>query len=336
MTTASWRLRARRMRVLVVVLGLLLLGCSAGSGRGKPSEFPPLPVLGPVSAAFDGDLGDPSLLITPTEPTAIVFGTGDPPFRIPTATSPDLQHWTQGPDAFPRLPRWAAPDPAYAGTWAPAAVAIGAGFNLYVTVPDAAHRAPCIAVATSAEAGGPYSDALGHPLICQPELGGSIDPSVVRGPDGGLTLLWKTNGACCASPSSLWAQTLRPDGLGLTGSAHLLLSARVAWQRGVVEEPAAVPASHGGWWLFYSGDSYDQPGYSIGLAWCRELTAPCVETADHPFRSTSTDERSPGGLEVFQRPDGSAAAVFDTWSRPTRDGRYRCCRTLDVASLANL
>ena len=75
----------------------------------------------------------------------------------------------------------------------------------------------------------------------------------------------------------------------------------------MVEEPAAVQASRGGWWLFYSGDSYDQPGYSIGLAWCRSLTEPCTETSDHPLLSTVGDQRSPGGLEFYTRPDGSPA-----------------------------
>ena len=97
-----------------------------------------------------------------------------------------------------------------------------------------------------------------------------------------------------------------------------------------------MPASRGGWWLFYSGDSYDQPGYAIGLAWCRSLTAPCVETADHPLRSTSRDQLSPGGLEIFHRSDGGTAAVFDTWSRSPRNGRYRCCRNVNIASLQGL
>jgi beta-xylosidase len=322
----------------VAVLLLLLVSCSTGGGQRTRTDIPALPVLGPVTGGFDGDLGDPFLLTSSSDPAYIVFGTDDAPSRIPTATSNDLVHWTPGPDAFPRLPAWSAPDPDYSGTWAPAVLPVGTGFNLYLTVPDAAARAPCIAVATSASRrpGGPYSDALGHPLVCQPELGGSIDPSVVRGADGTLTLLWKTNGICCATPASLWAQRLRPDGLAVVGPAQLLLSAGLAWQRGVVEEPAAVPASRGGWWLFYSGDSYDQPGYAIGLAYCRSLTAPCVETADHPLRSTTGSQLSPGGLEIFQRPDGSTEAVFDTWSRPPRDGRYRCCRNVDIASLQGL
>ena len=101
------------------------------------------------------------------------------------------------------------------------------------------------------------------------------------------------------SRATLWSQRLRPDGLGLQDVPHRLLSADRGWQRGIVEEPAAVPASHGGWWLFYSGDSYDQPGYSIGLAWCRTLTESCTETSGQPLLRTKGDQRSPGGLGVL-------------------------------------
>jgi beta-xylosidase len=300
-----------------------------------------LPTLGPAVTVFDGDVGDPFLLDTHSSAGAIVFGTGTPPYRIPTATSPDLVHWQQGPDAFPDLPTWSAPDPDDAGTWAPVVRVFGDHYLMYLTVPDAASHSPCLAVATARKPGGPYRDALGHPLLCQPALGGAIDPAVAVEPDGDLRLLWKSNGICCTesepySRATLWSASLRPDGLAIVGQPQALLSADESWQHGVIEEPAVVAASGGGWWLFYSGDGYDQPGYSIGLAWCRDLTTPCAATTHRPLLTSVGDQRSPGGLEVFRRPDGSLAVVFDTWNRPPRNGRYYCCRSIDIAPLANV
>jgi beta-xylosidase len=301
-------------------------------------------VLGPATTVFDGDVGDPFLLDTHTSAGAVVFGTGTPPFRIPTATSSDLVHWRQGPDAFPDLPSWSAPDPDFAGTWAPAVRAFGDHYLMYLTVPDAATHSPCLAVATARSPAGPYRDVLGHPLLCQPTLGGAIDPAVAVEPDGALRLLWKSNGTCCTasepprsqSRATLWSQLLRPDGLATLGAPHALLGADEPWQHGIVEEPAVVAASSGGWWLFYSGDGYDQPGYSVGLAWCRDLQTRCAETADRPLLVSTGDQRSPGGLEVFHRPDGRLAVVFDTWNRPPRNGRYYCCRSIDIAPLSKV
>jgi hypothetical protein len=327
---ARWLLIGR-----LVALVSMVVGCSAGGQASNPPRTPPPPVLGAARTVFDGDLGDPFILKDPHGPNYVVFGTGTPPWRIPTATSDDLLHWREGPDAFPILPSWSSPDPDDARTWAPAVMAIGNRFVMFLTVPDARSGRPCIAVATSTLLAGPYTDALGGPLVCQPELGGSIDPSVTRQPGGALTLLWKSNGTD-HDGSALWSADLRPDGLAVVGVPHHLLGADRPWQRGVVEEPAAVPATAGGWWLFYSGDSYDQPGYSIGVAWCRVLSAPCVETSDQPVLRTVGKQLSPGGLEVFRSVGGSPVAVFDTWSRPPRNGRYYCCRSLDIAQLRNL
>ena len=351
-TASLWQRRSEQrrsqrrgiaVRLLLGTTILLSVACST-TGKAAPSAAKApgrLPVLRAAATVFDGDIGDPFVLDTHTSAGYLAFGTGTPPFRIPTATSTDLVHWHQGPDAFPMLPDWSAPDPDYARTWAPAVRALGGRYLMYLTAPDAASDQPCLAVASATRPGGPYRDALGHPLLCQPDLGGSIDPALASSPDGGLYLLWKSNGTCCTAPTphrpaTLWSQRLSSDGLALTGTAHPLLSTDEAWQRGVVEEPAAVPASRGGWWLFYSGDSYDRAGYSIGLAWCPTLAGPCTETADRPLRKTVGDQRSPGGLEVFRRSDGSLAAVFDTWNRPTRNGRYYCCRSIEIASLGDL
>ena len=326
---------------LVVVIALVVVGAALLARSHSPaatSATPRLPVLGPARDAYDGDLGDPFVLPV-TDGGHVVsfvaFGTGDFPARVPTAHTSDLSTWERGPDALPNLPAWAGSDPRNSLSWAPAALQTAKGYILYITLPDARSGQQCIAATTSTKPDGPYTGVGDGPLLCQHDLGGSIDPTVVRDRSGTLHMLWKNDGNSVGAPSSLWEQELAPDGLGLRGTAHRLLSAAQPWQGGIVEEPAAIPAANGGWWLFYSGNFFDRPEYATGLAYCPTLEGPCRETTDGPFLATPALQQdrqfAPGGLETFRDTSGELWAVFDTWNRPTRNGRFYCCRSLQLA-----
>ena len=319
----------------VVVAGAVLVAVRQPTEATQP---PRLPELGPARDAYDGDLGDPFVLPVRAGGTVVsfvAFGTGDWPARVPTARTVDLKTWEQGPDALPQLPAWAGADPKNSLSWAPAALQTDHGFVLYITLPDAPSGQQCIAAATSPVPEGPYEGAGAGPLLCQHDLGGSIDPALVRDRDGGLHMLWKNDGNSVGVASSLWEQDLAPDGLSVRGSAHRLLTAGQPWQGDIVEEPAMIPASAGGWWLFYSGNFLDRPEYATGLAYCPTLQGPCRETGDGPFLATPAlqQERqfAPGGLDTFTDGAGTLWAVFDTWNRPTRNGRFYCCRSLQLA-----
>jgi beta-xylosidase len=324
--------------VILLVAGVVMIGRS-----GRATATPRPPVLGPVRTAYNGDLGDPFVLPVTAGGSVtgfVAFGTGDWPDRIPTARSSDLATWQKGPDALPDLPAWARPDPKHSFSWAPAVLDTGAGFVMYVTLPDVASGQQCIGVATSAVPEGPYTPARAGPLVCQHKLGGSIDPAVTRDRTGGLHLLWKDEGNTLGRPSGLWIQALTADGLGLTGTPHRLISARQRWEDKIVEEPAIIPAADGGWWLFYSGNHFDTPTYATGLAWCPSLEGPCRETSDHPFLTTGdlgvSGQAAPGGLETFRDARGALWAVLDTWNRPVRNGRFRCCRSVLLAEILSV
>jgi len=266
--------------------------------------------------------------------SVVLFGTDDPPDHIPTATSTDLAEWTHGPDAVPVLPSWADPDPGDRLTWAPTAAMVGGRHLLYVTVQDAAAHRQCIAVLTADSAVGPYRDARGSPPVCQVSLGGSIDPSVTTAA-GRMRLVWKADGNCCGLPASLWEQDLSPTGLDVSGSPHHLLTADAAWQGGIVENPALLPASRGGWWLFYSANRFDRAAYTTGLAWCATPHGPCRETSSGPFLTGTGHQFSPGGLDFFRDQHGRLWAAFATWNRPPRNGQFFCCRSLDLAPVVS-
>ncbi|HEV7535549.1 MAG TPA: glycoside hydrolase family 43 protein [Acidimicrobiia bacterium] len=324
--------------VMVLVAAVLVVGRS-----GRATATPRPPVLGPVRVAYNGDLGDPFVLPVMTGGSAtgfVAYGTGDWPARIPTARSSDLVTWQKGPDALPDLPGWARPDEKHSLSWAPAVLDTGHGLVMYVTLPDAGSGQQCIAVAAAGAPEGPYAGVGDGPLLCQHDLGGSIDPAVTRDHAGGLHLLWKDEGNTRGRPSSLWEQALTADGLGLAGVPHRLLSARQRWENKIIEEPAVTPAADGGWWLFYSGNHFDTPGYATGLAYCPSLEGPCRDISDRPFLATAglgvEGQSAPGGLETFRDGHGALWAVLDTWNRPVRNGRFRCCRSVLLAEILSV
>ena len=323
-----------------VVAAVVLVGPVAGQVAAQESAgIPSLPVLGPPRDAYDGDLGDPFVLPVKDGGSGhvtrfVAFGTGDFPARVPTATTADLMTWQRGPDALPDLPAWAGADPKNALSWAPAALQRSDGtFVLYISLPERSSGRECIAAEVANRAEGPYTDPGPGPLLCQRDAGGSIDPSLVTDRDGGLHLLWKNDGNSVGKPAALWEQSLAADGLHLTGRPHFLMAANAGWQGGIVEEPAAMPASGGGWWLFYSGNWFDTAAYGTGVAWCAELSGPCRPAQAAPVLATAGPLQAPGGLETFADAAGNRWAVFDTWNRPARNGRFYCCRSLYLARI---
>ena len=329
--------------VVLLLCALLVGALLVASQHHGTAALARLPILGPARVVYDGDIGDPFVLPVTSGGKVtnfVVFGTGDWPARVPTAHSTDLATWHEGPDAMAQLPRWTAPDPKNSLSWAPAALETGNGYVLYLTLPEARSGQQCIGAASSSLPDGPYTGVGDGPLVCQHDIGGSIDPALTRDPAGRLHMFWKNDGNSVGVPSSIWEQQLTPDGLGLVGIAHRLLTAGLPWQGGIIEEPAVIPAADGGWWLFYSANFFDLPEYATGLAYCPNIEGPCRDTSDEPFLATPAlhqeNQFAPGGLETFRDANGSLWAVFDTWNRPTRDGRFYCCRSLQLAPVLSV
>jgi beta-xylosidase len=185
---------------------------------------------------------------------------------------------------------------------------------------------------------GPYVDASPAPMLCQRSIGGSIDPTIVRGSGGAEFLLWKNDGNATHVPDGIWAQQLTPDGLGVVGAAHRLLGPDQPWELGIVEAPAMTPASTGGYWLFYSGGAWDSGQYGTGLAYCAAITGPCRETSPRPFLASSATLTSPGGLDTFTDTHGRLWVAFTSLVRVPSDrhpGRYYYNRVLDIAAFVS-
>lgn len=348
-------------RVLVAVG--LALACVADTRGGDPRSPTAgrlalaLPVLGdshPIGAADRSleDIGDPFVLPVAggvggdPRPTYVVYWTTDWLANVPTAVSHDLVHWRRIDDALPTLPswaetvhpppRWSAPAGVSTMTWGPTVTPTTGGWLMYYSTRSAADRTQCLGVAFSTSATGPFVDSSSAPLLCQPGLGGDIDPAVVAtAAGGGHVLLWKNDGNSSGVPVSIWEQPLTADGRATSGSPVRLIAADQPWEHGIVEGPAMLPDSTGGWWLFYSGGTWQSDTYDTGVARCATVSGPCRKPVTAPLLASVPTAVSPGGLDTFVDFTGTLQASYSAFPRQPADARAAMAspRVLEIAPI---
>ncbi len=320
--------RASFLGLVAVVAG----GCKAS---GDP---PPEPVEALYPPVLRTDFPDPHILEHEGRYFAYATNTGG--VNVPMASATDLAAWRllqdeRQPgrlhDAMPTLPSWAK-----AGfTWAPEVLKTGDGFVLYFTARHAASDLQCVGAATSQDPRGPFVSQDSEPLVCQLELGGTIDASPFRAPDGQLYLYFKNDGnhPSFRLPTELFAQRLSADGLSLTGAPVSLVRNDRPWEGHVVEAPTMV--EHGGAYvLFFSASYYgwnddqDISTYAMGYATCQGPLGPCTDAPDNPLLASTPQPclSGPGHQSVFQS-GGRDYLSFHSWSatsacRPSKLGRY--------------
>lgn len=234
-------------------------------------------------------------LIRSDFPDAFVLRAGDAFYayatnaggkNVPTALSRNLVDWTPGGDAMPVLPPWARKG----STWAPEVLKVGSSYVLYFTAPSRKRDVQCVGAAVAAAPEGPFTSTAEEPLVCQADLGGTIDPSPFRDTDGRLYLYFKNDGnnPRIHKPTQIWVQPLAPDGLSVTGEPKPILRDRLRWEGGLIEAPTMIHAP-AGYFLFFSGNDFawqaDQrlSAYAIGYARCEGPAGPCTEAGDKPF-----------------------------------------------------
>jgi len=225
--------------------------------------------------------------------------------NVPLTTSKSLARWVSKPiDAMPLLPAWA--DPGF--TWSPDVRKLDGRYVMWFNANVAGtgfDGVKCIGVATASRVAGPYVSMDPTPAVCQRDHLGSIDPRTFRGPDGRLWLLWKSDDNSdlnADTHSSIYIQQLSSDGLRVVGQPTALMSADLPWEGRIVEAPDMVYAS-GRYWLFFSGNWFNQPAYGIGVALCSGPTGPCAPASTGPWLSSNTQGAGPGEESFYY--DGS-------------------------------
>jgi beta-xylosidase len=291
------RLRARARQTLVAA-GLL---CVAAAAAAEPSFVP----------VFEENF--PDAFVMPYGNRFVAYSTNNGP-NVPVAMSSDLVHWSfvgdpqtgKQRDALPRLGTWAKEG----FTWAPELLELGGKYLLYYTASDVRRNAQCIGVAVASDPLGPFVDDRAEPIVCQTELGGSIDADAFRDADGKLYLYFKNDGNRVHARTSIWGQPLAPDGLSVTGNAVELVGDDQRWEERVVEAPTMV-RSPAGYEMFFSGGFFgwnpEEGGlspYAMGYAKCSGPLGPCTPASENPILHSFKDREAgclsgPGHQSIF-------------------------------------
>src|SRR5581483_11825165 len=287
-------MRSARRSSAVASLMLLLLTASLAEAQEKRL---PNPVVGQ-------DAPDPGVLRV-GDTYFMVTTSGDAPDAFPIRTSKDLGTWTQVGSVFPdgKKPAWAVSD-----FWAPEIHAVGSGYVCYYTARDATGRL-CVGAATASSPTGPFTD-IGHPLQRDADVG-SIDPTEFEDADGTKYLYWKSDGNDVGAPCQIFVQKLSPDGLSLTGDRTSLITNDRPWEASCVEGPQVVKRG-GFYYLFYSGNMYNNPGYSVGVARSTSPTGP-FEKAPAPILHAGGAFTGPGHNAIVTDPAGQDYIVFHAY-----------------------
>jgi hypothetical protein len=303
----AWRDRGAAISVVAVALAAVPLLPAAATT--PPLTDPPV---------IDGDWPDPDLVADPASgrwysyaTNFTIFGFA---FNVPTKSSDDLVDWsTFHGDALPELPAWATPG----HTWAPAAAHISGRWVLYFTARHTASGRQCIGVAVASDPVGPFAPVGDAPIVCQTDLGGSIDASpFYDAATGRWWLHWKSdqNAPGVADPAPrIWAAPLAHGGTAL-GAAPVVVLTTTPDDLGIVEAPemVRVPA---GYRLLYAGSDWSTAGYFGHWASCAGPAGPCSRPvpASDPLLGPGSGLAGPGAMSVAALADGRWVVLFHAW-----------------------
>ena len=287
------------------------------------------PAVDPLRRALR-DRADPFLLID--DGRAFVYATRTATHRLPVTYGVDSGEVVTV-DALPHAAEWSNDF----FIWAPSVVRIGDRYVLYYTTRHVETGRQCISRAAGASPAGPFLDTSVRPLVCQHDAGGSIDPSVVRDPQGNLHLLYKNDGNCCRLPVSLFSQPLRSDGMQLAGDASVLVSADRWWDGGLIEGPSMVQLPNGKYLLSYSANRFGSSDYATGFAICDTVSGPC-EKFTGAWDPNEKNLVGIGGLELSQLPGTTDIALtYHGWpKRRVGVDRFRSTRIGRVVAAEDL
>jgi beta-xylosidase len=306
--------------------GLLLTAAAMSAAAAEPSFVP----------VFRDNFPDPHIVEHQGEFIAYATNAG---INLPMLSSRDLVRWTwvtgedgKRRDGMPVLAPWVKEG----FTWAPEVIKVGGRWLLYYTAAHRKRDVQCLGVAAAADPRGPFEDRSAEPLVCQYELGGTIDANPFRDRDGKLYLYYKSDGNRLGKKTMIWGQRLAEDGLSVTGAPVALVEDDKAWEWKLVEAPTMV-RSPAGYQLFFSAAFFGWDPkerlsrYATGYATCAGPLGPCRDAPENPILHSFNDKQAgclsgPGHTSIFEA-RGRHFIAFHAWEatrgcRKADDKRY--------------
>jgi beta-xylosidase len=300
----------------------------AGAAWAEPSFVP----------VFETNFPDPHVVRHGGEYIAYATNAG---INLPMATSTDLVSWSlvmdpanpkKRLDGMPVLAPWVKEG----FTWAPEVMRIGDRWLLYYTANHRKKDVQCIGLAVADNPKGPFRDSSAEPLVCQFELGGTIDANPFRDADGKLYLYYKSDGNRVGKGTAIWGQRLSADGGSVIGAPVALVKDDADWEMKLVEAPA-MTRSPAGYQLFFSAAffGWNPPDrlspYATGYASCAGPLGPCKDAPENPILHSFNDRAAgclsgPGHPSIFEA-GGRRFIAFHAWAatkgcRKAKDERY--------------
>lgn len=286
----------------------LAAAATAIASGAIPSAAVAEPSFVPV---YNVNFPDPDILLANGE--FIAYATNDG-INLPMAKSKDLVAWTpvmdpakpgKRLDGMPTLAPWVKEG----FTWAPEVHRVGADYMLYYTANNRKLDRQCVGLAVASNPLGPFRDTSATPLLCQADLGGTIDANIFRDAEGKLYLYYKNDGNRVGKVSQIWGQRLTADGRSLVGAAVSIARDTKPWEQKLVEAPTMV-LTPTGYQLFYSGGYFgwndDQriSPYAMGYATCATPFGPCTPSPNNPILHSFNDRQAgcisgPGHQSIF-------------------------------------
>lgn len=321
-------------------IALLIVGLAGAAVQASaPDKRPFVPT-------FSTDFPDPFVLRHGDEFLGYATNAQGDRANVQMARSTNLVDWSlvaEGDklhDAMPDLPPWARKG----FTWAPEVLQTPEGFVLHFTAKDRASDLQCIGAAFSKSPYGPFKSSDDKPLVCQTEIGGTIDSHAFRDSDGKYYLYYKNDGnnPKFGKATDIFVQRLSADGLRVEGDPVALLRNDTSWEAHVIEAPTMVRHKDS-YVLFFSANHFGWEThqrlspYAIGYALCKGPMGPCTDSPRNPILYSYNDRKAgclsgPGHQSVFDA-GGKQFIAFHGWAATKGCRRFDNRRYLYVAPL---
>ena len=122
--------------------------------------------------------------------------------------------------------------------------------------------------------------------------------------------------------------------MSLTGTATKLLDYGAAWEAPLIEGPSMVRDGDT-YYLFYSANWWESPGYSIGYAVAPAPLGPFAKaTGFAPWYASNAEVAGPGGQEFFTDADGVLHMAFHGWQPGAVGYQGGGARSLRIVALS--